>query len=69
AVANEGATIKMIGATFQKNPFTVLSLKDGADIAVGAAVANEGATIKMIGATFQKNPFTVLSLKDGADIA
>jgi ABC-type nitrate/sulfonate/bicarbonate transport system substrate-binding protein len=33
AVANEGATIKMIGATFQKNPFTVLSLKDGADIA------------------------------------
>ena len=33
AVANEGATIKMIGATFQKNPFTILSLKDGADIA------------------------------------
>ncbi|GAB3274753.1 ABC transporter substrate-binding protein [Microbacterium lacusdiani] len=33
AVANDGATIKMIGATFQKNPFTVLSLKDGADIA------------------------------------
>jgi len=32
AVANEGATIKMIGATFQKNPFTVLSLADGADI-------------------------------------
>ncbi|MER7797433.1 ABC transporter substrate-binding protein [Microbacterium sp. NPDC096154] len=33
AVANEGATIKMIGATYQKNPFTILSLKDGADIA------------------------------------
>lgn len=33
AVANEGATIKMIGATFQKNPFTILSLKDGGDIA------------------------------------
>ena len=36
AVANEGATVKMIGATFQKNPFTILSLKDGADIATVA---------------------------------
>jgi len=36
AVANEGATIKIIGATFQKNPFTILSLKDGADIATVA---------------------------------
>lgn len=32
AVANEGAPLKVIGATFQKNPFTIASLKDGADI-------------------------------------
>lgn len=32
AIANEDAPLKIIGATFQKNPFTILSLKDGADI-------------------------------------
>lgn len=32
-VANEDAPIKIVGTTFQKNPFTILSLKDGADIA------------------------------------
>ncbi|SFR89168.1 ABC-type nitrate/sulfonate/bicarbonate transport system, substrate-binding protein [Microbacterium sp. cf046] len=32
-VASEGAPLKIIGTTFQKNPFTVLSLKDGGDIA------------------------------------
>jgi len=31
-IANEGAPLKIIGTTFQKNPFTILSLKDGADI-------------------------------------
>lgn len=33
AVANEGAPLKIIGATFQANPFTILSLKEGGDIA------------------------------------
>lgn len=33
AIANEDAPLKIIGATFQKNPFTILSLKDGGDIA------------------------------------
>ncbi|WP_394552814.1 ABC transporter substrate-binding protein [Agromyces sp. MMS24-JH15] len=33
AVANEGAPLKIIGTTFQKNPFTILSLKAGGDIA------------------------------------
>ncbi len=33
AVANEGAPLKIIGATFQANPFTILSLADGGDIA------------------------------------
>jgi ABC-type nitrate/sulfonate/bicarbonate transport system substrate-binding protein len=33
AVAEQDAPLKIIGATFQKNPFTILSLKDGADIA------------------------------------
>lgn len=36
AVANEGAPVKIIGATFQKNPFTILSLKSGGDIATPA---------------------------------
>ncbi|GAA1998828.1 ABC transporter substrate-binding protein [Microbacterium ulmi] len=32
AVAEQDAPLKIIGATFQKNPFTILSLADGADI-------------------------------------
>jgi ABC-type nitrate/sulfonate/bicarbonate transport system substrate-binding protein len=32
-ILNEGAPLKIIGTTFQKNPFTILSLKDGANIA------------------------------------
>ncbi|WOQ69769.1 ABC transporter substrate-binding protein [Microbacterium limosum] len=32
AVANEGAPLKVVGATFQKNPFTIASLTDGANI-------------------------------------
>jgi ABC-type nitrate/sulfonate/bicarbonate transport system substrate-binding protein len=33
AVANEEAPVKIIGTTYQKNPFTVLSLADGGNIA------------------------------------
>lgn len=36
AIANEEAPLKIIGATFQKNPFTILSLKDGGNIATPA---------------------------------
>ncbi len=32
AVASEGAPLKIIGTTYQKNPFTVLSLADGGNI-------------------------------------
>ena len=32
AVANEEAPLKIIGTTFQKNPFTILSLADGGNI-------------------------------------
>jgi ABC-type nitrate/sulfonate/bicarbonate transport system substrate-binding protein len=32
AVAEQDAPLKIIGATFQKNPFTILSLADGANI-------------------------------------
>jgi ABC-type nitrate/sulfonate/bicarbonate transport system substrate-binding protein len=35
-VANEDAPLKIIGATFQANPFTILSLKDGGNIATPA---------------------------------
>ncbi|MDN4481199.1 ABC transporter substrate-binding protein [Demequina muriae] len=31
-IGNEGAPLKIIGATYQKNPFTVLSLADGGNI-------------------------------------
>jgi ABC-type nitrate/sulfonate/bicarbonate transport system substrate-binding protein len=33
AIAEEDAPLKIVGATFQKNPFTILSLADGANIA------------------------------------
>ena len=33
AVAEQDAPLKIVGATFQKNPFTILSLADGGDIA------------------------------------
>ncbi|MEX0152780.1 MULTISPECIES: ABC transporter substrate-binding protein [Microbacterium] len=33
AIASEGAPIKIIGTTFQRNPFTILSLEDGGNIA------------------------------------
>ena len=33
AIAEQDAPLKIIGATFQKNPFTILSLADGANIA------------------------------------
>jgi ABC-type nitrate/sulfonate/bicarbonate transport system substrate-binding protein len=36
AVAEEGAPLKIIAATFQKNPFTILSLTDGGNIATPA---------------------------------
>ncbi len=32
-VASEGAPLKIVGATYQKNPFTILSLADGGNIA------------------------------------
>lgn len=32
AIVNEGAPIKIIATTYQKNPFTILSLKDAANI-------------------------------------
>ena len=32
AIANEGAPLKIIGTTLQKNPFTILSLADGGNI-------------------------------------
>ncbi|MGA1646470.1 MAG: ABC transporter substrate-binding protein [bacterium] len=31
-ILEEGAPLKIIGATYQKNPFTILSLKDGGNI-------------------------------------
>lgn len=41
AIANEGAPLKIIATTFQANPFTVLSLKDGGNIATPADLAGK----------------------------
>jgi ABC-type nitrate/sulfonate/bicarbonate transport system substrate-binding protein len=36
AIVNEGAPLKIIATTYQKNPFSILSLADGANIATPA---------------------------------
>lgn len=41
AIAEQEAPLKIIGATFQKNPFTILSLKDGGNIATPADLAGK----------------------------
>jgi ABC-type nitrate/sulfonate/bicarbonate transport system substrate-binding protein len=41
AVANEDAPLKIIGTTYQKNPFTILSLADGGNIATPQDMAGK----------------------------
>ncbi|WNM26528.1 ABC transporter substrate-binding protein [Demequina capsici] len=63
AVASEGAPLKIIGATYQKNPFTILSLKDGANIAtvqdmVGKKIGVQDSNTSLFEALLAANGLT-----------
>lgn len=60
AVASEGAPLKIIGATFQKNPFTILSLAEGGDIAtaddlVGKRIGVQDSNLALFNALLAAN--------------
>ncbi|MEV7694487.1 ABC transporter substrate-binding protein [Microbacterium sp. NPDC089189] len=60
AVANEGAPLKIIGATFQANPFTVLSLADGGDIStpedlIGKRIGVQDSNLTLFSALLAAN--------------
>jgi ABC-type nitrate/sulfonate/bicarbonate transport system substrate-binding protein len=60
AVANEKAPVKIIGTTYQKNPFTVLSLKDGANIAtpqdlIGKKIGVQDSNVSLFDALLAAN--------------
>ncbi|WP_100351266.1 ABC transporter substrate-binding protein [Luteimicrobium subarcticum] len=60
AVANEDAPVKIIGTTYQKNPFTVLSLKDGANIStpqdlVGKKIGVQDSNLSLFQALLAAN--------------
>ncbi|WP_278236912.1 ABC transporter substrate-binding protein [Isoptericola sp. AK164] len=60
AIAEQDAPLKIIGATFQKNPFTILSLADGADISspedlVGKTIGVQDSNSSVFAALLQAN--------------
>ncbi|GAA1971707.1 ABC transporter substrate-binding protein [Isoptericola halotolerans] len=60
AIAEQDAPLKIIGATFQKNPFTILSLADGADISspedlVGRTIGVQDSNASVFAALLQAN--------------
>lgn len=60
AIANESAPVKIIGATFQANPFTVLSLADGGDIAtpedlIGKRIGVQDSNLALFNALLAAN--------------
>lgn len=60
AIASEGAPVKIIGATFQANPFTVLSLADGGDIAtpedlIGKRIGVQDSNLALFNALLAAN--------------
>jgi ABC-type nitrate/sulfonate/bicarbonate transport system substrate-binding protein len=60
AIANESAPLKIIGATFQENPFTVLSLADGGDIAtpedlIGKKIGVQDSNLTLFNALLAAN--------------
>ncbi|MCC4908575.1 ABC transporter substrate-binding protein [Microbacterium sp. cx-59] len=68
AVANEGAPVKIIGTTLQKNPFTVLSLKDGGDIAtpedlVGKKIGVQDSNLSLFNAFLAANDIDASALE------
>ncbi|WP_084038150.1 ABC transporter substrate-binding protein [Demequina sp. NBRC 110053] len=62
-IGNEGAPLKIIGATYQKNPFTVLSLADGGNIAtvedmVGKRIGVQDSNTSLFTALLAANGLT-----------
>ena len=62
-VASEGAPLKIIGTTYQKNPFTVLSLADGGNIAtvddlVGKKIGVQDSNTALFNAFLSANSLT-----------
>ncbi|MBA8817581.1 ABC-type nitrate/sulfonate/bicarbonate transport system substrate-binding protein [Microbacterium halimionae] len=62
-IASEGAPLKIIGTTYQKNPFTVLSLADGGDIAtvddlVGKKIGVQDSNTALFNAFLSANGLT-----------
>lgn len=60
AIASEGAPVKIIGATFQANPFTVLSLADGGNIAtpedlIGKRIGVQDSNLALFNALLAAN--------------
>ncbi|NYJ96202.1 ABC transporter substrate-binding protein [Pseudoclavibacter caeni] len=60
AVAEQDAPLKIVGATFQKNPFTILSLKDGANIAtpqdlIGKKIGVQDSNVNVFKALLKAN--------------
>ncbi|NHI16139.1 ABC transporter substrate-binding protein [Microbacterium excoecariae] len=60
AIANEDAPLTIIGATFQANPFTILSLADGANLAtpedlVGAQIGVQDSNLALFQAFLAAN--------------
>lgn len=60
AIAEQDAPLKIIGATFQKNPFTILSLADGADIStpqdlVGKTIGVQDSNASVFAAILNAN--------------
>lgn len=60
AIANEGAPLTIIGATFQANPFTVLSLADGGNIStpedlIGKKIGVQDSNLTLFNALLAAN--------------
>jgi ABC-type nitrate/sulfonate/bicarbonate transport system substrate-binding protein len=64
-VASEGAPLKIIGTTYQKNPFTVLSLKSKGNIATPADLKGKKIGVQDSNTALFKALLAANGLKDG----
>lgn len=68
AVAEQGAPLKIIAATFQKNPFTILSLKDGGNIQtpqdlIGKKIGVQESNVNVFNALLKANNIDINDLE------
>ena len=77
AIANSGFPLKIVGTTYQKNPFSILSLADGGNIAtpqdlVGKKIGVQDPNLSLFNALLAANdidPDDVTVVPNGFDIA